>query len=141
MKLFVVKPPFCGIERAFFSGEPEDQHPHPGMVAVMGEMLVVFVGLAKGVGQKKDRNGQKRVHLHALHGNVKKPSHTEANISLANSETYCCICIYIFGFGILWSGVSVKSFLALVPVQNVGGRSSSKNSLCQKTVVVTTRIF
>ena len=40
--------------------------------------------------------------------------------------------IYIFGFGILWSGLSVKSFLAFVPVQNGGRRASSKNSLCQK---------
>ena len=32
---------FCGIERANFVGEPEDQHPHPTMVAVMGEMLAV----------------------------------------------------------------------------------------------------
>ena len=83
------------------------------------------------MGQKKDRNGQKRVHLRALHGHAKKPSDIETNISLVNSE----ICIYIFGFGILWSGLSVKSFLA------GGGRSSSKSSLCQKTGVVTTPIF
>ena len=68
---------------------------------------------------------------------AKKPSDIETNISFVNSE----ICIYILGFGILWSGLSVKSFLALVPVQNGGGRSSSKNSLCQKTGVVTTPIF
>ena len=100
----------------------------------MGDMLAVpcCFGLAKGVGQKKDRNGQKRVHLHALHGLVKKPSDIEANISLANSKTYCCICIYIFGFGILWSGLNVKYFLALVPVQNGG---------CKKNGVVTTPFF
>ena len=94
----------------------------------MGKMLVVpcFFGLAKGVGQNKDRNGQKRVHLHALHGHVKKPRDIEANIRLANSEAYCCTCIYIFGFGILWNGLSVKSFPALVPVQNGGGRSRQK---------------
>ena len=84
------------------------------------------------MGQKKDRNGQKRVHLRALHGHAKKPSDIETNISLVSSETYCCICIYIFGFGILWSGLSVKSFLALVAVQNGGGRSSSKNSIFKK---------
>ena len=82
------------------------------------------------MGQKKERNGQKRVHLHALHGHVKKPSDIEDNINLAISEAHCCICIYIFGFGILWGGLGAKSFLALVPVQNGGGRSSSKNSPC-----------
>ena len=86
-----VEPPFCGIERANFAGKPEDQHPHPVMVAVLGEMLAVscFFGLAKGVGQKKDRNNQTRVHLHALHDQDKKTSGTEATISLANSKTYC----------------------------------------------------
>ena len=66
------------------------------MVAVMGGVLAVpvFFCLVKGVGQKKDRNGQKRVHLRALHGHAKKPSDIETNISLVNSETYCCICIY-----------------------------------------------
>ena len=63
----------------------------------MGGVLAVpvFFGLVKGVGQKKDRNGQKRVHLRALHGHAKKPSDIETNISLVNSETYCCICIHI----------------------------------------------
>ena len=97
----------------------------------MGGALFSF-GLVKGVGQKKDSNGQKRVHLRALHGHAKKPSDIETNISLVNSEAYCCICIYIFSFGILWSGLSVKSFLALVPVQNGGGRSSSKKVFVKK---------
>ena len=138
-----IEPQFCGTERANFARESEDPHPRPGRVAVMGEMLAVprCFGLAKGVGQKKDRHGHQRVRLHALHGHVKKPSDIESNICLANSEAYCCVCIYIFGFGIPWSGLSVKSFLALVPVQNGGGRSSSKNSLCQKSGVVTTPIF
>ena len=111
---FEVEPPLCGIEWANFAGEPEDQHPHPGMVAVMGEMLAVpcFLVWLRGLGQKKDRNGQKRVHLHALHGHVKKPSDIEANISLANIEAYCCICIYIFGFGILCYGAALASSLS-----------------------------
>ena len=82
----------------------------------------VFLGFVKGVGQKKERFG--------LHGHVKKPSNIETNIGLENCETYCCIRKYIFGFGIPWSGLSVKSFLALVPVQNGGCRSCSKNRAC-----------
>ena len=63
------------------------------MVAVMGKDFCcpVLFGLAKKMGQKKDRNGQKRVHPHALHGHAKKPSNIEANISLEYCNTYSCI--------------------------------------------------
>ena len=90
---FGVERLFFGVERANFAGDPEDQHSHPGMVAVKGKYFCcpVLLGLAKKVGQKKDRNGQKRIHPHALHGHVKKPSNREANISLEDCNTYCCI--------------------------------------------------
>ena len=42
----------------------------------------VFFGLAKKVGQKKGRNGQKRIHPHALHGYVKKPSKKPKQLAL-----------------------------------------------------------
>ena len=42
---FGVEPLFVGVERANVAGDPDDQHPHPGMVAVMGRdvgCLVLF---------------------------------------------------------------------------------------------------
>ena len=42
---FGVEPLFFGVERANFAGDPEDQHSHPGMVAVMGKDFAVPVCL------------------------------------------------------------------------------------------------